>query len=74
MQRSKERCYSITSSARASTVARISTPSVLPVCRLMTNWNLGRQLDQHLGRFLALEDAADANTALSHCIRDMSAL
>src|SRR5262249_17611925 len=25
-----------------------------------------------LGRFLALEDAADANTGLSHCIRDTS--
>jgi hypothetical protein len=40
MQRSKRRDYSITSSAAASSVAGISMPSVLAVCRLMTNSNL----------------------------------
>ena len=38
--RSKQRRYSITSSARASTVAGTSRPSALAVLRLMTNSNL----------------------------------
>src|SRR5215510_298965 len=33
-------CYSITSSARASSVGGTSRPSALAVCRLMTNSNL----------------------------------
>jgi hypothetical protein len=40
MRCSKFAAYSITSSARANRVAGISTPSVLAVCRLMTNSNL----------------------------------
>ena len=36
--------YSITSSARASSVGGMSMPSVLAVCRLMTNSNLGRSV------------------------------
>src|SRR6516164_6940188 len=34
---------------------------------------LGRCLHRKVGGLLALEDAADINTALSHCIRDTSA-
>jgi hypothetical protein len=40
MQRSKRRCYSITSSARASSIGGTSRPSALAVLRLMTRSNL----------------------------------
>src|SRR5262245_14260329 len=40
MHRSKQRHYSITSSARASKIGGISMPSDLPVTRLMSSSNL----------------------------------
>jgi hypothetical protein len=40
MHRSKQRLYSITSSARASTVVGMVRPRVLAVLRLMTSSNL----------------------------------
>jgi hypothetical protein len=40
LQRSKDRPYSITSSARASSVGGTSRPSVLAVVRLMIRSNL----------------------------------
>jgi len=45
------RFYSITSSARASSVGGISSPSALAVCRLMTNSNL---VDCNTGRSAGL--------------------
>ena len=45
------RFYSITSSARASSVGGISSPSDLAVCRLMTNSNL---VDCNTGRSAGL--------------------
>jgi hypothetical protein len=39
MHRSKQRLYSITSSARASSTGGISRPSVFAVLRLITNSN-----------------------------------
>ena len=47
----------------------MSMPSVLAVCRLMTELELGRQLDRHVGRFLALEDAAGIDAGLAKLVR-----
>jgi hypothetical protein len=48
--------HSITSSARASSVAGTSRPSALAVLRLLV---LGRRLHRQVGWLLALEDAID---------------
>ena len=53
---SKQRAYSITSSARASSVGGTSRPSALAVLRLIDQLVLGRRLHRQVGRFLALED------------------
>jgi hypothetical protein len=42
--------YSITSSARASSVGGTSRPSALAVLRLMTNSNFGRHLHRQIGQ------------------------
>ena len=51
--------YSITSSARASSVGGTSRPSALAVLRLIDQLVLGRRLHRQVGRLLALEDAVD---------------
>ena len=51
--------HSITSSARASSVAGTSMPSALAVLRLMTSFVLGRRLHGQIGWLLALQDAVD---------------
>ena len=53
------RSHSITSSARASTVAGTSRPSALAVLRLIDQLVPGRRLHRQVGRLLALEDAID---------------
>src|SRR5262249_35159721 len=55
---SEERSYSITSSARASTVAGTSRPRVFAVFRLITNV-FGRGLHRQGGGLLGVEDAVD---------------
>ena len=53
-----------TSSAMASNVAGTARPSVLAVCRLMTNSNLvGR--DWEITRLFALENTANVDTGLA---------
>jgi hypothetical protein len=52
-------CHSITSSARASTLAGISMPSALAVLRLITQLILGWRLHRKFGRLLALENTID---------------
>jgi hypothetical protein len=59
--------YSITSSARASSVVGISRPSTFAVCKLMTNSNLGRQQHGQVGRPLTLENAAGIGLAYHVC-------
>ena len=51
--------YSITSSARASSVGGTSRPSALAVLRLITSSNLVGCLHRQVGRLLAFEDAID---------------
>ena len=51
--------YSITSSARASSVGGTVRPSALAVLRLIDQLVLGRRLHRQVGRLLALEDAID---------------
>ena len=53
------RTYSITSSARASSVGGTSRPSALAVLRLITSSNLVGCLHRQVGRLLALEDTVD---------------
>ena len=53
------RTYSITSSARASSVGGTVRPSAFAVLRLMTSSILGRRLHRQIGGLLALEDAVD---------------
>ena len=65
MHRSKQHHYSITSSARASTVGGTSRPSAFAVLRLMTSLVLGRRLHRQIGRLLALEDAIDVAGSLT---------
>jgi hypothetical protein len=53
------RTYSITSSARASSIGGTSRPSALAVLRLITSLVFGRRLLRQVGRLLALQDATD---------------
>ena len=57
-QRGSDLFYSITSSARASSIGGTSRPSALAVLRLITSSYLVGAHRQ-VGRFLALEDAID---------------
>ena len=59
MQRSKIRCYSITSSARASTEGRHFKAERLGGLEVDHQFVLGRRLHRQVGRFLAPEDAID---------------
>ena len=65
MQRSKQRSYSITSSARASTVGEISSPSAFAVFMLMTS---SHAADAH--RRLAFLAASPAVLACRRSIVD----
>jgi hypothetical protein len=56
-QRARRNGYSITSSARASSIVGTSMPSALAVLRLITSSNLRGDLDRKLVRLRALEDA-----------------
>ena len=56
--RSKQPLYSITSSARMSSIAGTSRPSAFAVFRLMTNSKFRRLLDRQIGWLLALENTA----------------
>src|SRR5439155_23036169 len=60
MHRSKQYLYSITSSARVSTVAGTSRPSALAVLRFSTVSYFRRRLHRQVGRLLALEGAIRA--------------
>ena len=59
MHRSKQHHYSITSSARASSVGGISRPSALAVLRLITSSYLVGACTGKIGRLLPLENAID---------------
>src|SRR5262245_60727223 len=57
--RSKPALYSITSSARASSVSGASRPSAFAVFKLSHQLIFGRCLHRRVGGFLAFEDAVD---------------
>jgi hypothetical protein len=58
MHRSKQHRYSITSSARASTVGHVKTERFGGL-EIDHRFVLGRRLHRQVGRLLALEDAID---------------
>ena len=61
--------YSITSSARASSVGGTSRPSAFAVLRLMTSSNLVGACTGKIGRLGALEDAIDVDAGLRDSVR-----
>ena len=56
--------YSMTSSARASSVGGTSSPRAFAVFRLITQLVFGRRLHREVGGLLALEDAIDVAGSL----------
>ena len=57
--------YSITWSARVSSVGGSVRPSALAVLRLTTKMELGRELNRQIGRLAALEDLVDEARGLA---------
>ena len=66
--------YSITSSARASSVGGTLRPSALAVLRLMTSSNLVGCPHRQVGRLLALEDAAGIDADLTKHLGDVGSV
>ena len=66
------RSHSITSSARASSVGGTSRPSILAVCSVDDQLELGRLHDRQIGGLRALEDAAGVDADLTIGIRKLA--
>ena len=68
-ERVKTLHYSITWSARASSVGGTVRPSALAVVRLMISSTFVALLHRQVGRFLALENSAGVDADLSEQVR-----
>jgi hypothetical protein len=71
MHRSKMRSYSITSSARASSVGGTARPSILAVWWLMTSSNFDACTTGRSAGVGAFEDSADIDADLAVCIQNI---
>ena len=66
--------YSITSSARASSIGGTVMPSILAVCGVDHQLEPGGLHDRQVRGFSALEDAAGINADLAVCVCDVASV